>query len=681
LQKPVSDEAAVPGTRLLRTFPGRLFVLSGALLVPLVVLQWFVTLPELVAVFRRVVALGFLVSVGWLGWLVAARSRRALLWRVRRKLILSYVFLGFVPVVLVVAFALAGSVVLYNNLAAFLFREGFGDLEDQIHQVALTTARELDRNPGSAAALLTRRYDSLSPRYQELSLAVLPVRGPNDPGIADTDPVAVAGPWRHQAAPAGVPGWVQLARGFTGVLPYSSDASTEDVHLLIRSGVLTADGRWLVVADLPVDTDVVASLHDRTSTRVIAIAVAFSGEAPVGRELEQHAGGTLFRQTVAFMDCTDWTTGRVGRVSVGLAAPIGDVYRLMASAQSEQLAAALSSGFLVLLVGLGVLFLIIQGSALVMGGLLARSITSAVHELFVGTERVQQGDFGHRVRIESRDQLGDLADSFNRMSGSIEHLLHVQREKQRLDDELRIARDIQKSLLPVEPPDIPGLRFADLCEPAREVGGDYYDFFELGPRLVGVLVADVSGKGTSAALYMAELKGLMLALSHTVRSPRDLLVTVNRLLAEHLDNRSFITATYAVFDLDARTVTCARAGHTPILAVSGGRSRLIVPDGMVLGLRLPGAAERFSQMLKEYTQPLLPGDVIVLYTDGVSEAMNPEGDLFGDDALAQAVASQQRLDPTGIRERVLREVMAFVGTAEPHDDMTMVIVKVDEAAG
>src|SRR5262249_26317494 len=169
------------------------------------------------------------------------------------------------------------------------------------------------------------------------------------------------------------------------------------------------------------------------------------------------------------------------------------------------------------------------------------------------------------IRIDSRDQLGDLAESFNRMSGSIVHLLHVQREKQRLDDELRIAREIQKSLLPVEPPRLAGLGVADLCEPAREVGGDYYDFFEIAPRQLGVLIADVSGKGTSAALYMAELKGLMLALSHTEPSPRKLLVDVNRRLAAHLDNRSFITMTYAVIDLDARTLTCARAGHTPLI--------------------------------------------------------------------------------------------------------------------
>src|SRR4029453_9213526 len=153
---------------------------------------------------------------------------------------------------------------------------------------------------------------------------------------------------------------------------------------------------------------------------------------------------------------------------------------------------------------------------------------------------------------------------------------------------------LQTSLLPVDLPQIPGLDIADLCEPAREVGGDYYDFFMLGPRQLGVLIADVSGKGTSAALYMAELKGLMLALSHTERSPRPLLITVNHLLAEHLDNRSFITATYAVIDLDAMTLTSARAGHTPMIIISRGVTEVAVPEGMVLCLRLPGAADRFE---------------------------------------------------------------------------------------
>jgi sigma-B regulation protein RsbU (phosphoserine phosphatase) len=366
-------------------------------------------------------------------------------------------------------------------------------------------------------------------------------------------------------------------------------------------------------------------------------------------------------------------------VAIRLDAPVPRLYQRIATV--AQITAAIGVGwdfFLIFLEVVGVLFLIVQASALVVGTVWARSITSAVHELFEGTERVQQGDFAHRIKITSQDQLGDLAGSFNRMSASIEHLLHVQREKQRLDDELRIAREIQKSLLPVQPPAMPGLSIADLCEPAREVGGDYYDFFDLGPRQLGVLIADVSGKGTSAALYMAELKGLMLALSHSERSPRRLLIDVNRRLADQLDNRSFITMTYAVIDLEAGTLTSARAGHTPLIVASHGESEVIVSDGMVLGLRLPGAGQRFEELLCEHTRPLHPGDVIVLYTDGITEAMDADGELFGDAALARVLASQHHLDAAGIRERVLRDVKAFVGDAEPHDDMTMVVIKIDD---
>jgi len=386
---------------------------------------------------------------------------------------------------------------------------------------------------------------------------------------------------------------------------------------------------------------------------------------------------SLFEYTVAYMDFTDWQTGLAGRASVGLEAPLGRLYTHVASAQVAQLASAAGGDiFLLILVFLGVLFTIIQGSALVMGAMLARSITYAVHELFIGTERVRQGDFTHRIKIETGDQLGDLADSFNRMSASMEHLLHVQREKQRLDDELRIAREIQKSLLPVRPPQMPGLSIADLCEPAREVGGDYYDFFDLGPNRLGVLMADVSGKGTSAALYMAELKGLMLLLSQTETSPCRLLVAVNRLLAEHLDARSFITMTYAVVDLEAGTLTHARAGHTPLVAVTGGKSEVLLPSGMVLGVRLPGSGAMFESLLQEHTRAIAPGDLIVLYTDGITEAMDVTGELFGEAALAGVLAAHYELDAPAIRERVLREVRAFVGEAEQHDDMTMVVLKV-----
>ena len=650
-------------------------ILTGPILLVLVAIQLVTPLPDILELFRKVAAFAFVVGVGWSLVLASARGRRQFLWRVRRKLFLSYVFLGFVPVVLVLAFTLAGGVVIYTNVAGYMFREGFRDLVERTTQIAETTGGELRGTAEEAAATLDRRVSVLSETYPALSLAVLPfgsdvVNGP-------TGPVAVAGAWRHEAAPTAVPAWLVVARRFSGAVAVAA-SDRDEPGLVIRAAVPTRDGRALVIADLPVDTDIVAQIHARKGTRIRELSFEATGATPAVPFQSASGFGELFRQTSAYMDYTDWTTGRSSRVGVRLEAPLRGLYDQVASVQPTQFGSV--GGLLVALVLLGTLFLIIQGTALVGGVLLARSITSAVHELFEGTERVRSGDFAHRIRIESKDQLGDLADSFNRMSGSIEHLLHVQREKQRLDDELRIAREIQQSLLPVEPPEIEGLTVAALCEPAREVGGDYYDFFRLGPRQLGVLIADVAGKGTSAALYMAELKGLMMALSQQVRSPRQLLIDVNRLLAGHLDNRSFITMSYAVLDLDAGTLTCARAGHTPLIVVSEGRSEVIAPEGMVLGLRLPGADERFAEILAEHTHPILTGDVIVLYTDGVTEAMDSAGELFGDAALGQVVAGQRDLDATGIRERVLRDVRAFVGDAEPHDDMTMIILKVGETA-
>jgi sigma-B regulation protein RsbU (phosphoserine phosphatase) len=241
------------------------------------------------------------------------------------------------------------------------------------------------------------------------------------------------------------------------------------------------------------------------------------------------------------------------------------------------------------------------------------------------------------------------------------------------------------SLLPRGTLDVPGLTITALCVPAREVGGDYYDFFRLPQNRLGVLIADVSGKGTSAALYMAELKGLVLSLSQIYFSPRQLLTEVNRIISEHLDSRSFITMTYAVIDVAQGLMTFARAGHTPMIYLAGPAAanpgaRVLVPSGMVLGLRIDGAAEKFAELLEEHSVDLNAGDVIVLYTDGISEAMNAESDLFGDARLSRIVEEHGHLDSSELRERILREIEAFVGGADQHDDMTMILMKVDEAA-
>ena len=381
----------------------------------------------------------------------------------------------------------------------------------------------------------------------------------------------------------------------------------------------------------------------------------------------------------------DWTTDRVGRVVATRQLSIGEVYRKISGSQGLVGNRSFGEGLLLVLVVIGVLFLIIEAVALATGLSLARSITGSVHELFAGTEHVRQGDFTRRIAVKANDQLGDLARSFNSMTASIEDLLLQKAEKKRLEEELRIAREIQMSLLPHGPVLMPGLSVTAVCVPAREVGGDYYDFFPLGEERLGVLIADVSGKGTSAALYMAELKGLLLSLSQIHTSPRELMIAANRIIAANLDARSFITMTYAVVDLRTRTMTYARAGHTPLMYLPGPGSagpqglRVLAPDGLVLGLKID-SGEMFERLLQEETIPLHAGDLYLFFTDGISEAMNAGEDCFGETRLGRLIEAHAGLPSDELRERVLDEIASFVGDTPQHDDMTMILLKIEHVA-
>jgi sigma-B regulation protein RsbU (phosphoserine phosphatase) len=231
------------------------------------------------------------------------------------------------------------------------------------------------------------------------------------------------------------------------------------------------------------------------------------------------------------------------------------------------------------------------------------------------------------------------------------------------------------SLLPQKDVEVEGLRIAALCLPAAEVGGDYYDLLPLSDERLAVLVADVSGKGTSAALYMAELKGLVLSLSRTHDSPSKLLSEANRNLAQSLDPRSFITMTYAIVDVRARRLRFARAGHNPLIQLDArtGRTQVLTPPGLGLGI---DRGERFDEVLEERELPLDSGDIFVFFTDGVSEAMNPKAELFGEKRLRDVIEGAEGLSSEALKERILAEVRGFAAGAAPHDDMTLVILKV-----
>lgn len=688
---PGAEPAPSVRTLLLHSWAGRLFLAAAAAKILVAAMRAAAGTLGAVEALSTAATLGLVASVGFFVWRLFLLMKRRLLWRVRRKLILSYIFIGVVPALLLMAFFMLGAWVISTNVSAYLFRDGYDDIVDHAGLTAATAAGEIARTPAGSAEAVARIQQGRSRLYRALSVAFVPA-------AADAPAPVASGEWGHTSAPpAAIPRWVMTrADGFAGTIAQGGSGRNGDPPIVIRAAVpvVTAVRRLgYVVVDIPVDSEVLASLYEATGIKAGAIRLGgdSAGAVPsvtgIGGDGSGADNFALFGRGVTILDAREWETGEVHRATIANTYALGELYERLSGAQSAQVGAGagavtLGQAILLILVLVAVLFLIIQFVALVMGLALARSITSSIHELFTGTERVRHGDFTHRINIRSSDQLGELAGSFNQMTASIENLLQTAAEKKRLDEELRIARQIQMSLLPRGQLEVPGLAITALCVPAREVGGDYYDFFTLPDDRLGVLIADVSGKGTSAALYMAELKGLVLSLSQIYQSPRQLLLEVNRIISEHLDSRSFITMTYAVLDMAAGTMTYARAGHTPVIHArrqgpDGGGVDVLTPNGMVLGLRLPGAEEKFAELLEEDRLDLATGDVVVLYTDGITEAMNADSDLFGDSRLSRIVQEHGHLESGELRERILREIEAFVGTADQHDDMTMILMKIE----
>ncbi len=667
---------------LLSSWPGRLFLIGAALKVLVAVWRLTGTLPTPVRIVSSAATVALIVSVAYFVWRLFVLIKRRLLWRVRRKLILSYIFIGVVPSLLIVVFFLFCGALLFGSVAAYLFKSGYEKVVDDVRIVAQAAALEIGRAPATADQTLERVHRIRSRTYPDLSVAY----------IAPDGKLRTAGRWAHAKPPTSVPKWLtddQFAGSIARPLPGSPDQS----ELIVRSAAKAGEGgsAGTVIVDVPINERVVQQLHDATAVHAGAVTtdeqaarLASGRAAPATDDGNAAAWKVVWTRSVTQLDYRDWDGGTTHRATMSISYRLGELYKQVASAQSFVVGGMrLADAILVVVFVVAFLFLIIEAVALLMGLALARSITSSVHELFMGTERVRQGDFTHRIEIQSNDQLGELAGSFNQMTGSIENLLQTAAEKKRMEEELRIARQIQMSLLPRGPLDFPGVTVTALCVPAREVGGDYYDFFPLADGCLGVLIADVSGKGTSAALYMAVLKGLVLSLSQIYQSPRQLLMEVNRIISESLDTRSFITMTYCIIDLGARLMTFARAGHTPMIYCPGNSRahsdvKVLAPSGMVVGLRIQGAAEKFAELLEEDRIDLNTGDVLVLYTDGITEAMNAESDLFGEGRLSRIVAEHGHLDSGELRERILREVEAFVGGADQHDDMTMILIKIDE---
>ena len=248
-------------------------------------------------------------------------------------------------------------------------------------------------------------------------------------------------------------------------------------------------------------------------------------------------------------------------------------------------------------------------------------------------------------------------------------------ERERFLKELEIARGVQMRFLPQRIPEFPSLEIVSLCQPAMEVGGDYYDFIQMNERYMSVLIGDVSGKGVSAAFYMTMVKGIIKTLSKKTKAPATLLIEANEIFCENAPRNVFITIIYGIFDLKAQTLTVASAGHNPLIAWRHrtGKTEVVNPRGIALGLA-PG--EHYREIIEEKCIPIEEKDVFVFYTDGVSEAMNTNEEIFSEDRLRLVIEQYAHLSPQLLQEKIVQAVSEFSGKAPQHDDLTMVVVKI-----
>lgn len=254
---------------------------------------------------------------------------------------------------------------------------------------------------------------------------------------------------------------------------------------------------------------------------------------------------------------------------------------------------------------------------------------------------------------------------------------HIQRisERERMAKELEIARRVQMSLLPKTNPSAEGYDISGICIPALEVGGDYYDFVNLGGRKIGIAIGDVSGKGVPAAIYMTLTKGILQSHAEDNVSPKRVLSKVNSLMYRTIDRNSFVSMFYAILDPAARTIRFARAGQCPVIVAqkSGEKGSFLTPKGMALGLEM---GTLFDSVLEEQEVPLQSGEVLVFYTDGFTEAMRSDGDEFGEEQLVSSITRHRHKSATDIIKGICGDVQQFTGDHPQHDDMTMVVVKV-----
>ena len=324
---------------------------------------------------------------------------------------------------------------------------------------------------------------------------------------------------------------------------------------------------------------------------------------------------------------------------------------------------------LILVLFFGTLFALVAAFDVAMVVNMARSITASIGALRRGATQLEAGDLAHRIPVAGEDELWDVARAFNQAIGGLERARDLEKERVRLENELELARRIQSHLLPASAPIVEGWQIAGASESARQVGGDYFDHLDLGGGRLVLVIADVSGKGVPAAMLMSAFRAALMSQDLSGVDPSALAGRLNGFLHQSVEPGRFVTAFVGFLDLRSGRMLYVNAGHNPpYLVRRSGREEPLSEGGTILGI-LPQSLFAAGEATLE------PGDLLALYTDGVTEGANAEGDMWGEERLVEALRHRAADPAAQIVQGIIDEVRAFEGDSGPADDITLLIAK------
>jgi phosphoserine phosphatase RsbU/P len=608
---------------------------------------------------------GIYLLVRVIGW---GRSR--LLWSLRNRLIVAYLFIAVVPILLIMTFVVLAGQFLYSQLGAYLLYEDLHRRIEMITDIAQHIAAAHEAVPrGVTQEELERVLAAQSHAVHDRELLGLSIEFSDDASLL-----------RKVAGPGG--------KSFAGLV--QEDGSLSLVSLRELS---VPNGTRIVRLRVPVKPELLATIAPDLGAIQLNLTQPYNGGAPsgviysTGGAQYETAGRIVARNRTLqppafFIDPSVNVVSRledsvfVGRDgTVGKPRPVFAVFSARPTRLNSRMFSTLGElrdFYLLLFAGFATVFILIWIAAFITGVVLTRQITKAIADLYHATQYVQGGDLTHRVRIERRDQLGVLAESFNLMTGSISGLIEEQKKRQRLENEISIAREVQNQLFPQKLPVVPGVEVEAICKAARSVSGDYYDFIQLSPTHLAIAVADISGKGISAALLMASLQAAlrsqMLAAGSESMSTAELVSRLNKHLVRNTGDDRFATFFIAVYHSTTRTLRYTNAGHLPSFLISKDAALHLDKGGMVLGVD--------EDCCYEEGAVSVPSDALLVgYSDGLVEPENVYGEEFGVKRLQQAAVYVQASPPRVVAEALMNAAEEWAGTPEQADDMTVVVAR------